>query len=168
MTPTVCRMGSGEFDRLVGGLDYPMLIVTANDGRRRAGCLVGFASQCSIDPPRFMVWLSKNNHTHDVATGATWLAVHVPTEENRALAELFGSVTGFDEDKFARCAWRDGPDGVPLLADCPQWFVGRVLDRHDTGDHEGFLLEPTDVGTRAGLGQLGFQRVQNLDPGNEA
>ncbi|HEX2133256.1 MAG TPA: flavin reductase family protein [Actinophytocola sp.] len=161
-------VGSQRFDSLVGGLDYPMLLVTASDGRRRAGCLVGFASQCSIDPPRFMVWLSKRNHTYLVAQGAERLGVHVPTEENRALAELFGSVTGFEEDKFARCAWRSGPGGVPLLVDCPQWFVGRVLTRQDTGDHEAILLEPTDAGDRAGLGQLGFQHVKDLTPGNEA
>jgi flavin reductase (DIM6/NTAB) family NADH-FMN oxidoreductase RutF len=115
-----------------------------------------------------MVWLSKNNRTYAVAKGSDRLAVHVLGRRNRSLAELFGTVTGFDEDKFARCAWRDGPDGVPLLADCPQWFVGRVLSWHDTGDHEGVLLEPTAVGDEAGLGQLGFQAVRNFDAGNEA
>jgi flavin reductase (DIM6/NTAB) family NADH-FMN oxidoreductase RutF len=157
-----------DFDRLVGGLDYPMLIVTAYDGRRRAGCLVGFWSQCSIDPPRLMVWLSKNNYTYQVAKAATSLGVHVPTTADRGLAELFGSVTGFEEDKFTKCAWRKGSDGVPLLVDCPQWFVGRVLDRYDTGDHDAFLLEPAEVGERTGLGQLGFQQVLDLSPGNEA
>jgi flavin reductase (DIM6/NTAB) family NADH-FMN oxidoreductase RutF len=115
-----------------------------------------------------MVWLSKNNHTYTVAQGTDRFAVHVLTPGNRPLAELFGTVTGFDEDKFARCAWRDGPDGVPLLTGCPQWFAGRVLSRHDTGDHEGVLLEPTAVGDRSGLGQLGFQAVRDLDAGNEA
>lgn len=156
------------FDDLVGRLDYPMLIVTVNDGQQRAGCLVGFASQCAIDPPRYMVWLSKNNHTYKVARGCDRLAVHVPTPENRPLVELFGTVTGFDEDKFARCAWRDGPDGVPLLTDCPQWFVGQVLARYDTGDHEAVLLAPVAVGERTGLGQLGFQSVRDLDAGNDA
>lgn len=157
-----------NFDDLVGRLDYPMLIVTATDGHRRAGCLVGFASQCGIDPPRYMVWLSKNNYTYTVAKASDRLAVHVPAPGNRALVELFGTVTGFEVDKFTRCAWHDGPDGLPLLTDCPQWFVGRVLSRHDTGDHEGVLLEPVDVGEGAGLGQLGFQVVRDLDAGNEA
>jgi flavin reductase (DIM6/NTAB) family NADH-FMN oxidoreductase RutF len=156
-----------DFNDLVGQLDYPMLIVTAHDGHRRAGCLVGFATQCGIDPPRFMVWLSKRNHTHGVAQGADRLGVHLPTAANRDLAELFGTVTGFDEDKFARCAWRAGPGGVPLLEDCAQWFVARVLDRYDTGDHEAFLLEPAEIG-EAGAGQLGFQGVRDLDAGNDA
>jgi flavin reductase (DIM6/NTAB) family NADH-FMN oxidoreductase RutF len=157
-----------DFDDLVGRLDYPMLVVTATDGLRRAGCLVGFASQCGIDPARYMVWLSKNNQTYTVARDCDRLAVHVLGRENRSLAELFGTVTGFDEDKFARCEWRHGPDGALVLADCPQWFVGRVLSWHDTGDHAGVLLEPTAVGERADLGQLGFQSVRDLDAGNEA
>ena len=50
---------SEAFERLVGQLDYPMFIVTTQVEGRRAGCLVGFASQFSIDPPRFLIGLSK-------------------------------------------------------------------------------------------------------------
>lgn len=39
-------------------LDHPMYVVTAEADGERAGCLVGYASQCSIQPARFMVWLS--------------------------------------------------------------------------------------------------------------
>lgn len=157
-----------ELDSVVSGLDYPMFIVTATDGRRRAGCLVGFAAQGSIDPFRFMVWLSKKNYTYRVAKAAEVLAVHVPTPGERDLAVLFGSHTGFSVDKFSRCAWRTGPHGVPLLTGCAQWFVGRVLERIDTGDHEGHLLEPVAVSEQSGLGQVNFQEVRDLEPGNDA
>jgi flavin reductase (DIM6/NTAB) family NADH-FMN oxidoreductase RutF len=157
---------SERFDALVGALNYPMFIVTATDGEHRAGCLVGFAAQGSIDPPRFMVWLSKRNHTYTVARRADRLAVHVPTARERDLAVLFGSETGFKVDKLSRCAWHPGPGGVPVLSDCPQWFIGRVLRRYDTGDHEGFLVEPTHISERVGLGQLDFQDVRDVEPGN--
>ncbi|HEU5473505.1 MAG TPA: flavin reductase family protein [Actinophytocola sp.] len=157
-----------RFNELMGGLDYPMFIVTVTDGDQLAGCLVGFAAQCSIEPARFMVWLSKKNHTYQVASAAEVLAVHVPTQANLDLATLFGTRTGFDVDKFDRCAWRTGPGGVPVLTDCQQWFTGRVLSRFDTGDHEGLLLAPDAVGPATGLGQLGFQQVKHLDAGNEA
>ena len=55
-----------------------------------------------------------------------------------------------------------------MLADCPQWFAGRVLSHHDTGDHEGQLLEPVEVGEATGLGRLPFQAVADLRPGHEA
>jgi flavin reductase (DIM6/NTAB) family NADH-FMN oxidoreductase RutF len=48
-----------------------MFIVTAvgRDGER-AGCLVGFATQCSIQPPRFLACISRENRTFDVVTEA--------------------------------------------------------------------------------------------------
>lgn len=53
----------GSLDLFLTGLDNPMFIVTTMHpvSRKRAGCPVGFASQCSIEPDRFVVWLSQNN-----------------------------------------------------------------------------------------------------------
>ncbi|RSM91461.1 flavin reductase family protein [Kibdelosporangium aridum] len=157
-----------DFNELLGELDYPMLVVTAAGNGRQAGCLVGFASQCSIEPPRFMVWLSKKNYTYVVARETDVLGVHVLSTQNTELATLFGTLTGFTADKFSQCRWRTGPEGVPVLSDCPQWFVGEVLQRFDTGDHEGLLLQPAVVAKSPGAGQTGFQRVKSLKPGNEA
>jgi flavin reductase (DIM6/NTAB) family NADH-FMN oxidoreductase RutF len=157
-----------RFDALVSGLDYPMFIVTTAAEDRRAGCLVGFAAQCSIDPPLFMVWLSKKNQTYEVACAASVLAVHVPRAKDHALAELFGGETGRERDKFAEVPWRPGPDGVPLLEDCDQWFAGTILSRHDTGDHEGFLLSPVEASEAHGRPQLPFQQIRDLPPGNPA
>lgn len=156
------------FDDLVGGLNYPMFVVTAYDGETRAGCLVGFATQCSIDPPRFLVCLSKNNFTHRVAARATTLALHLLRRDQYGTAELFGSETGDEVDKFARCGWTPGPDGVPLLADCHGWFAGRVLERHDAGDHTAHLVEVVASGGGGDGAVLTFDDVRDLEPGHEA
>src|SRR3712207_8083841 len=59
------RMSVGAtFHALVGDLEYPMFIVTARAGAEPLGCLVGFATQTSIDPPRFAVCLSHRNRTY--------------------------------------------------------------------------------------------------------
>src|SRR4051812_38755411 len=106
------------FNELMGELDYPMFIVTVAHGGERAGCLVGFATQGSIDPPRFLACLSKANRTYRVARGADALAVHFVPAGADGLAELFGGQTGDEVDKFSRCRWHPGPGGVPLLDDC--------------------------------------------------
>src|SRR5688500_14810059 len=113
---------------LVSTIDYPMYIVTAAAGGERAGWLVGFTTQCSIDPPRFLVCLSDKNRTFRVARRAEVLVVHLVPETEDALARLFGSETGDDVDKFARCEWTPGPHGAPVLAACRNWFAGRVLE----------------------------------------
>lgn len=149
-------------------LDYPMFIVTAAAGDERAGCLVGFATQCSIDPVRFMVCLSDKNRTFRVARRAAVLVVHLVPEGADALAQLFGSQTGDETDKFERCAWRPGPGGTPVLEDCGSWFAGRILQRTDVGDHWAFLLEPLAGDDQDGGRAFTFQEARWIEPGHEA
>jgi flavin reductase (DIM6/NTAB) family NADH-FMN oxidoreductase RutF len=157
------------FEKLVALLDYPMFVVTTRSGDELAGCLVGFTSQTSIHPPRFMAGLSKRNRTFRVAEGASHLAVHLIERRHRELARLFGSETGDEIDKFARCAWHSGPHGLPILDDAAGWFAGAVMNRYDLGDHVGFLLEPLAGDAPERFEQLvTFSDVRDLDPGHEA
>ena len=113
-----------SFEDVAELLDYPMFVVTTASNGRRAGCLVGFATQISIDPARFLVGLSVNNHTHQVAADASRLVVHLLDADSMDVARLFGEKTGDEVDKFAQCAWSPGPDGVPVLDEPPAWFSG--------------------------------------------
>src|SRR4051794_1865945 len=103
------------FEKLGSLLHYPMFVGTTPAGDESAGCLFGSATQVSIRPPRFIVGLSKRNHTYRVAEGASHLAVHLIGRRHCVLARLFGSETGDRTDKFARCAWHSGPEGLPIL-----------------------------------------------------
>jgi flavin reductase (DIM6/NTAB) family NADH-FMN oxidoreductase RutF len=156
------------FDAIAARLEYPMYIVTTVAGDERAGCLIGFATQCSIDPTRFLACISDKNRTARVSARAEALAVHLVPEAAGALVELFGGETGDEEDKFAHCAWSPGPAGLPVLADCPSWFAGRVLDRIPLGDHIAHLLEPFAGEAGAALPQYPASRARSIDPGHEA
>jgi flavin reductase (DIM6/NTAB) family NADH-FMN oxidoreductase RutF len=116
---------------------------------------------------RVLVCISKTNRTFRVARGAEHLAVHLVPRTEIELAELFGGETGDDVDKFARCEWEPGIDGVPLLAACPDRLVGRVLDKVDLGDHVGFVLDPLDA-SYAGHPSLTFQDTKNIEAGHPA
>jgi flavin reductase (DIM6/NTAB) family NADH-FMN oxidoreductase RutF len=157
------------FEGLVGDLEYPMFIVTARAGDEPLGCLVGFTTQASIDPPRFLVCLSHANRTYRRGRDSALLGVHAVPAGAPDLAELFGGETGDDVDKFARCDWHDGPDGVPILDRCENWFAGRVLARLEAGDHDAFLLEPVAGGAGGGGGgEFTFHRAKRIDPGHDA
>lgn len=157
------------FENLVSLLDYPMFVVTTSADGQSAGCLVGFASQVSIGPPRFLVGLSKRNHTFRVAQHAEHLAVHLVPRGHTELARLFGSETGDTTDKFEQCRWAPGPHGLPILDDAAGWFTGAVLGRFDLGDHVGFLLGPDAGHAPDRFDQLvTFADVRDLDPGHQA
>lgn len=156
------------FTTITGELDYFMLVVTTAAGGERSGCLVGFSTQCSIDPPRFLVCLSDKNHTTRVAAGADALAVHFLPDTAGHLAELFGSETQDRIDKFAHCRWHPGPAGLPILDECGRWFAGRILDRRAVGDHIAFLLDPFAAERADGEDTFAFHRAKRLEPGHEA
>jgi flavin reductase (DIM6/NTAB) family NADH-FMN oxidoreductase RutF len=155
------------FSRLTQGLDTPMFIVTVAIDGERAGCLVGFATQISVSPGRFLACISVKNHTHGRACLARSIGVHVVPDSQRSLAELFGGETGDEVDKFARCRWRPAADGTPLLDDCPDRFVGSVISRIDLGDHTGFVLEAWLAEYSGESQQLSMQRALEIDPGHD-
>jgi flavin reductase (DIM6/NTAB) family NADH-FMN oxidoreductase RutF len=164
-------MSTDTFDAVMARLDYSMIIVTTMHDGEPGGCLVGFHTQCSIDPPRYAVWISRENHTARVAARAEVFALHFLDGTNRAhqaLAELFGTVTDDTRDKFASCEWHPGRDGVPLLDACPVHLVGRRDAVLDTGgDHIAYVLEPLTVEMTGTLTPLMFSQVRDLDAGHE-
>jgi flavin reductase (DIM6/NTAB) family NADH-FMN oxidoreductase RutF len=131
--------------------------------------LVGFHTQCSISPRRWIVCISKTNHTFGVAGRAEWLIVHLLRNDQHALAELFGGVTAdaiAPHEKFERAAWHAGPAGTPILEGC-DWLAGRVLERIDAGDHVAYLLEITEAAEVHGAApQLGSRAVRDIRGGH--
>lgn len=158
-----------DFDAVLAAADAPIYVVTVATDTERAGCVVGFASQVAIEPRRFLICLSTLNYTHRVATDASHVAVHLVHSGSRALAQLFGAETGDDVDKFSWCRWHHGPGGVVVLDDAAAWFAGRILSRHDFGDHVGLLLEPLG-GTPPPPDTTGlrYHDLADLHPGHPA
>jgi flavin reductase (DIM6/NTAB) family NADH-FMN oxidoreductase RutF len=154
-----------DFEQLVSALDYPLYVVTTTVGSESTGCLIGFATQCSIHPPRFLACISRRNHTLPLAAKATRLAVHVVERENKALAKLFGGETGDEVDKFSRVNWHS-VQGVPVIESCARWFIGSVVERIDLGDHVGHVLEPIQVHNDTAAHQLTHQQARDIEPGH--
>lgn len=162
-------MSDTPFDDIMAQLDPPMTVVTTVHGDVRSGCLVGFHSQAGMAPDAFAVWLSKANHTYRTAVFADVFAVHFLGETDLDLARLFGTVSDDDVDKFGRCTWRAGPQGVPLLDTASNWMVGRKLAMLDTrSDHVALVLDPMDAVFAGPFRPLRLSDVSDLEPGHSA
>ena len=159
--------GAGPLEEITDRSRHPMVVATVMsvDGEA-AGCLVGFHTRCSIDPPRYMVCLSSENRTFEVASEAPAMAVHHLDAEDGAIARRFGEDTGDEVDKFAGIGWSTGPHGVPVLDGVASWWVGRIVERIHLGDHTGFVLEP--VAGRVGPDRAPFtsDRAADFEPGH--
>ncbi|WP_101952885.1 flavin reductase family protein [Mycobacterium sp. 3519A] len=157
------------YEKFARQLNYSMFIITTSAGAGLAGCLVGFASEISIHPPRFMAGLSVRNYTFEVAQRARHLAVHTVARSQRGLVELFGGLTGDEVNKFQRCSWHEGPHGMPILDDAAGWFVGQIVRRIVLGDHVGYVLTPVAGQVDNACEELvTLADVRDLTPGHEA
>jgi flavin reductase (DIM6/NTAB) family NADH-FMN oxidoreductase RutF len=152
---------------IVSSLDPPLIIVTATEGAERAGCLVEFHNQSSMGPPRYCVWLSKANHTYRVALHASHLAIHFLSAGDLPLAELFGTRSGDDVDKFAGLAVSLGPGPTPVIDRCRSRLVGRrtaLLD--EGGDHVCVVTEPVEVHSGGPFEPLRTSQCAHLKAGH--
>ncbi len=148
-------------------VEYSLLVVTTGgpDGET-SGCLAGFVTQCSIEPPRFLVCVSKVNHTFFVAERSGGLVLHLLGQDQVELAALFGETTGDTVDKFERCRWHPGRTGAPVLDECAAWVEGAIMRHFPAGDHEAFLMRPVDGGAGPHDRVLTFQNAPSLRPGH--
>jgi flavin reductase (DIM6/NTAB) family NADH-FMN oxidoreductase RutF len=153
------------FDALMGAVDPVVVVVTVAVDDQHDGCLVGFHSQCGIEPRRAAVWLSKPNRTTRLAQapGCDLVAVHLLGADQHDLARRFGAETGDQVDKLADLSWTAGPGGVPLLEACPDRFVGRVISLTDVGaDHLCVVLEPVEAQREAASRARGWLRLGDV------
>jgi flavin reductase (DIM6/NTAB) family NADH-FMN oxidoreductase RutF len=160
------------YDELVGSTDPVMLVVTAAAAGQRDGCLVGFHSQCGIEPRRHALWMSKANRTTRLVSDdrCTHVGVHLLRADQHELARRFGAVTGDEVDKLAGVALTTGPAGTPLLADCTDRLVGRKVALTEVdADHLCLVVEPVEVfgaRRRPAAGWLHLSQVSDLVAGH--
>jgi flavin reductase (DIM6/NTAB) family NADH-FMN oxidoreductase RutF len=158
---------SAQFEALMSGVDPAMIIVTTATDTERGGCLVGFHSQSSIEPERYSIWLSKANHTYRLALRATHLGVHYLTSRDMELAELFGTVTGDDVDKFQRTPHTLGAGGVPVIDACANWLVVEKIALLDEGgDHVCISTQPIAAQASERYEPLRLSSVAHLKAGH--
>lgn len=157
------------FDTLMSSLDARMAVVTTADEHERAGCLVGFHVQSSIEPPRYAIWLSKANHTYRVGLRASHFGIHFLTAEDVDLAELFGTRTGETVNKFRDLPVGTGAGNVPVLLRCPhRLIVRKLVHLDDGGDHVCITTEPVEEHTTGRFAPLRLSDVEHLQPGHPA
>jgi flavin reductase (DIM6/NTAB) family NADH-FMN oxidoreductase RutF len=155
-----------ESESLTQAVDYPLFVVTAGASGVVSGCMAGFVTQSSLRPVRFIVCISKVNHTFAVAERASGLALHLLGAQQRSMASLFGERTGDCTDKFKRVQWSSGATQAPLLADCAAWVEGPIIDRMSAGDHEAFLMAVSGGGSGPHEGQFLLSDAADFDPGH--
>jgi flavin reductase (DIM6/NTAB) family NADH-FMN oxidoreductase RutF len=130
---------------------------------------VGYACNCSYDPPMVMVGIVPSRYSyHMVKEPGVFVANLVAASQSDDFYYL-GSKSGRDEDKLANLGMQV-EDGVkvnaPVLADCPVSIECTVIGSLMTGSHEMFAGKIEYVHADAALlnddGEIDFSTLELL------
>jgi flavin reductase (DIM6/NTAB) family NADH-FMN oxidoreductase RutF len=119
----------------------PTVLVTSAAGDRRNIMAAAWSMPVEFTPPRIAVVIDKHTYTHELVVASGSFGLCLPGSALADLTYAVGSVSGRDEDKFARHGLeaRPGSLGVPLIEDgCAAWLECRLIrephseDAYDT------------------------------------
>lgn len=114
-------------------------VITARGDRGPVGFTATSLASVSADPPMLSFGVATGGSTWPAIASGDHVGVHLLGEHQRDLAATFARSGA---DRFgAATAWRDGPEGVPLLDDVLAWMVCRVVARVPAGDHRIVVAE---------------------------
>ena len=136
-----------KIDDALKTISYGVYVVSGRRGERINALTCAWVMRVSMSPPLVAVAVGKPRYTHDFIKDGGCFAVSVLAEGQEEIGRYFGSVSGRDEDKFARHRHERKSTGAPVLPDCAAWVDCRLVHSYDAGDHTIFVGEVVDCGT---------------------
>ncbi|MCS0603906.1 flavin reductase family protein [Streptomyces sp. LP11] len=125
-------------------------VVTARGEGGPVGFTATSLTSVSAEPPLLSFGIGTGASSWPAVSEAGHVGVHILGEHQSELAATFARSGA---DRFgAPTAWREGPEGVPVLDDVLAWLVCRVVGRVPAGDHRIVLAEVV-LGDPSGSGR---------------
>ncbi|MET7377275.1 flavin reductase family protein [Streptomyces sp. NPDC005526] len=114
-------------------------VVTARGDAGPVGFTATSLTSVSADPPLLSFGIGTGGSSWPAISGTDHVGVHILGEHQRELAARFARSGA---DRFGPAtAWREGPEGVPVLDDVLAWLVCRIVGRVPAGDHRIVVAE---------------------------
>jgi 3-hydroxy-9,10-secoandrosta-1,3,5(10)-triene-9,17-dione monooxygenase reductase component len=154
---TAQAFDSARFRQVLGHFPTGVVAVSAIDGGQPVGLAVASFTSVSLDPPLVGFFPSKASTTWPRIARSGSFVANILAEHQQDLCQSFSASGG---DKFARCTWRHGANGAPLLDGAVAWIECSVRSVLDTGDHWLVLGEVRELTARSGHSPLIFHRGQ--------
>lgn len=125
-------------------------VITAPGASGPVGFTATSLTSVSAEPPMLSFGIGTGASSWPAISAAGHVGVHVLGEHQQELAATFARSGA---DRFGPAtAWREGPEGVPVLDDVQAWLVCRVVARVPAGDHRIVLAEVV-IGDSSGPGR---------------
>ncbi|MFF8864172.1 flavin reductase family protein [Streptomyces sp. NPDC015139] len=114
-------------------------VITASGAAGPVGFTATSLTSVSAEPPLVSFGIGTGASSWPAVAASEHVGIHILGEHQSELAATFARSGA---DRFgAPTAWREGPEGVPVLDDVLAWLVCRIVARVPAGDHRIVLAE---------------------------
>lgn len=121
----------------------PDILVSCKNKNGEVNALaVGYAGNCSFDPPMLMVGIVPSRYSYHMIKETGEFVVNLVPENLKKQYAYLGSTSGRDEDKLVKAEMKYEKGikvDAPILLDCPVNIECTVVDSIMTGSHEMFI-----------------------------
>jgi len=145
---------------------WPFVLATCADANGRPNIIaLAASSPCSYSPPTIGIAVAPPRFSHHLIAESGEFGLNIPRRDQLGAADLTGSISGRDMDKFALAQFtpmRGMRIAAPLIAECPVNFECKVVHTAKLGSHDWFIGEIVVVHADATVvdnGQVDQSRV---------
>jgi flavin reductase (DIM6/NTAB) family NADH-FMN oxidoreductase RutF len=133
----------------------PVLLLSTRDADGNDNIItISWAGVACTTPPMITVSLRKSRHSFDVVSSTKEFVVNIPTSSQREAAEMCGTASGRNIDKFIASGLSKLPASVvaaPLIAECPINLECQVRTQLPLGSHDLFVAEIVQTHAQHGV-----------------
>jgi flavin reductase (DIM6/NTAB) family NADH-FMN oxidoreductase RutF len=147
----------------------PLVLVTCGVGERANIIAIAWTGIVCSDPPAVAVAVRPSRHSHGLLKETPEFGVCFPPEAILPQADLCGTISGRDGDKFAATGLtREAGEKiqVPLIAECPLAVECRTRQVISLGSHDLFIGEIVAVRADAAIltpqGRIDYARIPGI------
>jgi flavin reductase (DIM6/NTAB) family NADH-FMN oxidoreductase RutF len=153
----------------------PVLLLSTRDKAGHDNIItISWAGVACTKPPMVTVSLRKSRHSHAIISSTKEFVANIPTAKQMHIAEVCGTTSGKDTDKFASLGLDKHSASIvsaPLVADCPINLECQVRQILQLGSHDLFVAEVVKVHAHHGLlrddGEINDEALDCLAWGSE-
>ncbi|MBU0605563.1 MAG: flavin reductase family protein [Candidatus Omnitrophica bacterium] len=124
----------------------PVVLVSALDREAlRANIItIAWCGVVASKPPLISLSIRPSRHSHKLIIAEREFVINIPAKESVREADLCGTLSGRDIDKFKQCGFtpiKSSKISAPLIKECPVNIECRLKDVVKLGSHDMFIGE---------------------------
>ncbi|PHZ84345.1 flavin reductase family protein [Paremcibacter congregatus] len=130
-------------------------VITSRDQTRRYAMTATAVTSLSMDPPALLVCVNNENGIHNALGTGNGYCVNILFSDQQDISENC-AWREKGENKFNLGDWRDGPEGLPYLANAQASIFCDTDGAHAYGSHTIFIGKVSKVISREEISPLIF------------